>query len=121
MTKVEAIKQLMKDNGGAVTLKTIYNEIEKYYPNAKKSVEWQAGLRGVLYRDIGKSFKKLSNSVYAVIDYNEFDFINVDADKLVAEKEIIAKVRVLQSKYRKELLKLLREPLKTPYKKEKAA
>ena len=29
-------------------------------------------------------------------------------DKLVAEKEIIAKVRVLQSKYRKELLKLLR-------------
>lgn len=108
MTKVEAIKQLMKDNGGAVTLKTIYNEIEKYYPNAKKSVEWQAGLRGVLYRDIGKSFKKLSNSVYAVIDYNEFDFINVDADKLVAEKEIIAKVRVLQSKYRKELLKLLR-------------
>ncbi len=40
MTKVEAIKQLLKDNGGIATWEIIYNEIEKYYPDAKKSREW---------------------------------------------------------------------------------
>lgn len=47
MTKVEAIKQLMLDNGGIANWKMIYSQIENYYPNAKKSTEWQAGLRGV--------------------------------------------------------------------------
>lgn len=52
MTKVDAIKKLLKDNGGIATWAIIYNEIEKYYPRAKVSREWQAGIRGVLYREI---------------------------------------------------------------------
>ena len=108
LTKVEAIRQLMMDNGGAITLRMLYDNIEKYYPEAKRSSEWQAGLRGVLYRDIGKSFKKLDGSVYALKNFNEFAIDHSYENELVAEKEIIAKVRVLQSKYRKELLKLLR-------------
>lgn len=36
MTKVEAILALMEDYDGVVTLRMIYDEIEKYYPNAKK-------------------------------------------------------------------------------------
>ena len=36
LTKVEAIRQLMMDNGGAITLRMLYDNIEKYYPEAKK-------------------------------------------------------------------------------------
>lgn len=57
MTKIEAIVKLMEDNGGAASLKYIYENITKYYPTAKQSAEWEAGLRGVLYRE-----KK--NSIY---------------------------------------------------------
>ena len=39
MTKVEAIKKLLEDNGGIATWEIIYNEIEKYYPKAKVSHE----------------------------------------------------------------------------------
>jgi len=71
MTKVEAIKKVMEDNDGVATWEIIYNEIETYYPKAKVSKEWQAGIRGVLYRDIGKNFKKIGDSIFALIDYNE--------------------------------------------------
>ena len=67
MTKVEAIKALMKEYNGVISLKILYSEIEKYYPDAKKSEEWQAGLRGVLYRDLGKSFKRLDGSLYSLL------------------------------------------------------
>ena len=107
LTKVEAIRQLMMDNGGAITLRMLYDNIEKYYPEAKRSSEWQAGLRGVLYRDIGKSFKKLDGSVYALKNFNEFAIDHSYENELVAEKEMITKVMTLQNKYRKELLKLL--------------
>ena len=52
MTKIEAIEQLIKENGGCVSLKTIYDKIESFYHDAKKSNEWEAGLRGVLYREL---------------------------------------------------------------------
>lgn len=52
MTKVEAIEQVMKDNGGTASLGVIYKNICKYYPAAKQSKDWEAGLRGVLYREI---------------------------------------------------------------------
>lgn len=52
MTKVEAIAAVMKANGGTASLKNIYDNIEQYYPTAKSSNEWEAGLRGVLYRDL---------------------------------------------------------------------
>jgi hypothetical protein len=71
MTKVEAITELMKANGGTASLKIIYDNIEKYYPTAKFSKDWEAGLRGVLYRDIGKSFKRIGLSLYGLMDYVE--------------------------------------------------
>lgn len=69
MTKVEAIAEVMKANGGTASLKNIYDDIEKYYPTAKVSKDWEAGIRGVLYRDIGKSFKRIGLSLYGLIDY----------------------------------------------------
>ena len=73
MTKVEAIEKLMIDNGGTSTLSFIYNNIEKYYPTAKRSKDWEAGIRGVLYREINKKqrFKKIGLSIYALKDYVE--------------------------------------------------
>lgn len=74
MTKVEAIEQLIKENGGCVSLKTIYDKIEKFYHDAKKSNEWEAGLRGVLYRELkspNSRFKKIGTSLYALSDYKE--------------------------------------------------
>jgi hypothetical protein len=52
MTKVEAIKKVLEDHNGIATWEIIYSEIEKYYPAAKTSVEWEAGIRGVLYREL---------------------------------------------------------------------
>lgn len=73
MTKVEAIEKVMKDNGGAASLDIIYNNICKYYPTAKNSKEWEAGIRGVLYREIrnNRRFKKIGLSIYAISNYKE--------------------------------------------------
>ena len=73
MTKVEAIQKVMMDNGGTASLDIIYENIEKYYPTAKLSNEWEAGIRGVLYREIrnNKRFKKIGLSIYALEDYVE--------------------------------------------------
>ena len=61
MTKVDAIKRVMQDNGGTATWDIIYDNIEKYYPSAKASREWKAGIRGVLYRELKaqRNFKKI--------------------------------------------------------------
>ena len=63
----------MEDNNGTASWDIIYNNIEKYYPTAKCSVEWEAGIRGVLYREIraNKNFKKIGLSVFALRDYVE--------------------------------------------------
>ena len=90
MTKVEAIKKVLEDNGGIATWEIIYNEIEKYYPEAKKSKEWSAGIRGVLYREIknDKSFKKIDEGTYSLADY--------DINKLVlSPKDLITTKDVL--------------------------
>lgn len=73
MTKVDAIEQVMIANGGSASLNQIYEQIEKYYPSAKQSETWDAGLRGVLYRELkhGNRFKKIGLSIYAVSDYQE--------------------------------------------------
>lgn len=71
MTKVEAIKKVLEDNGGSGTLEIIYKNIEKYYPDAKKPDKWDAGIRGVLYRAIGKDFKKIGLGVFALANYKE--------------------------------------------------
>lgn len=71
MTKVEAIEHVLQDNGGAASWNYIYENIERYYPAAKVSKEWEAGIRGVLYRDLNKRFKRVGLSIYALIDYKE--------------------------------------------------
>jgi len=73
MTKVEAIKKVMEDNNGVASWDIIYNNFEKYYPTAKLSNEWEAGIRGVLYREIrgNRNFKKIGLSVFALKDYVE--------------------------------------------------
>lgn len=73
MTKVEAIEKVMEDNGGTASLELIYDNICKYYPSAKDSEKWDAGIRGVLYREIRnkKHFKKIGLSIYALSDYKE--------------------------------------------------
>lgn len=110
MTKVEAIIKLMYDYGGAVTLRMVYNEIEIYYPNAKQSNNWKAGIRGVINRDLGKRFKRLGTSLYAPIDYGYLSTNNLKAeDNLITEKERLSKIRVGQSLYRKKLLKGLKK------------
>jgi len=73
MTKVDALKTLIKDNGGAASWQYIYDNIERYYPAAKASSEWEAGLRGVLYREIknNRNFKRVGFGVYALHEYQE--------------------------------------------------
>jgi len=73
MTKVEAIKALMNDNGGVASWNLIYDNIEKYYPSIKNSPEWEAGIRGVLYRELRnkQNFKKVGFGVFALEDYQQ--------------------------------------------------
>lgn len=73
ITKVEAIRKVLEANGGAATWDIIYSNIEKYYPAAKEMKEWQAGIRGVLYREIKnhRSFKKIGLGIFALKEYME--------------------------------------------------
>ncbi|MEA2053823.1 MAG: hypothetical protein U9O96_01710 [Candidatus Thermoplasmatota archaeon] len=73
VTKVEAIKKVLEEFGGVATWEQIYDNIEKYYPTAKVSKEWKAGIRGVLYREIKnrRNFKKVGLGLYALKDYEE--------------------------------------------------
>src|ERR1700712_1857664 len=68
MTKVEAIRKVMEANGGSADLQTIYKQAGRYYKGVKASEEWQAGLRGVLYREIrnGKTFSKIRDAKYCL-------------------------------------------------------
>lgn len=82
MTKVEAIKKVLEDNNGIATWEMIYDQIEKYYPAAKSSKEWQAGIRGVLYREIkkGKIFKQVGLGLFALLDFKEEKLKDVKKD-----------------------------------------
>src|SRR3989344_4247775 len=83
-TKVEAIKRVIEDFNGVANWEQIYNNIEKYYPAAKVSKEWKAGIRGVLYREIRnkKNFKKVSLGLYALADYQEENVLEEKKDKI---------------------------------------
>lgn len=105
MTKVEAIRSVLKDNGGIATWEIIYNEIEKYYPTAKASNEWQAGIRGVLYREIRnhRNFKKIDDGTYSLADYDENKLV-LPSNDLVTTKDVLAAIRIGQGEFRKKLL-----------------
>ena len=83
----------------------IYNEIERYYPTIKKSQQWQAGIRGVLYREIkaGRNFKKLDNSLFALISYDE-NLLSLQSSDVSTESLTTAKIRIGQNKFREILL-----------------
>lgn len=108
MTKVEAIKKVLEDNGGVAIWRIIYNQIEKYYPEIKRQKDWKAGVRGVLYRDLGKNFKMLEEGIVALIKYDENNLV-LKEDIGDTSKSIQAKIRVGQEKFRKNLLKHLKE------------
>ena len=110
MTKVEAIKKVLEDNGGIATWEIIYNEIEKYYPEAKKSKEWSAGIRGVLYREIknNKNFKKIDDGTFSLFDYDENKLVLSPKD-LITSKDIITAIRIGQNQFRKKLINSLRK------------
>jgi hypothetical protein len=86
MTKVEAIKKILEDHNGIATWKIIYEEVEKYYPDAKKMKNWDAGLRGVAYREIyaNKSFKQvgLGEGMLALLDFQEEVLEDVKQDTI---------------------------------------
>lgn len=109
MTKVEAIKKVLEDNGGIATWEIIYNEIEKYYPEAKKSREWSAGIRGVLYREIknNKSFKRIDEGVYSLADYDVNKLVLSSKD-LATTKDVLTAIRIGQNEFRKKLITSLK-------------
>jgi hypothetical protein len=104
MTKVEAIKKVLEDNGGVAIWNIIYNQLENYYPKIKAPKDWKAGVRGVLYRDLGKSFKMLDEGLIALIDYDENNLV-LEEDVQDTSKTIETKVRMGQALFRKNLLK----------------
>ncbi len=68
------------------------------YPDAKKSKEWKAGIRGVLYRDIAKTFKKIDDGLFSLLNFQEEEYIKND---ILARshhhtfQNLITKVKVL--------------------------
>lgn len=110
MTKVEAIKKVLEDNGGIATWEIIYNEIEEYYPEAKSSREWSAGIRGVLYREIKnhRNFKKIDEETFALADYDENKLVLSPKD-LITTKDVLTAIRIGQSEFRKKLISSLKE------------
>lgn len=84
VTKVDAIRRVIQKFDGVVNWKQIYENIEEYYPAAKVSREWKAGIRGVLYREIKneKNFKKVGLGLYALADYQEENILEEKKDKV---------------------------------------
>lgn len=110
MTKVEAIKKVLEDNGGIATWEIIYNEIERYYPAAKASREWAAGIRGVLYREIKnqRNFKKIDEGTYALAEY-DINKLVLSPKDLITTKDVFTAIRIGQSEFRKKLIVSLKK------------
>jgi 5-methylcytosine-specific restriction endonuclease McrA len=91
MTKVEAIKELLKERGAPAPWDYIYENMERFYPSAKASREWKAGIRGVLYREIknGRNFKRVAYGLYALQDYQEAEMIEDEVEKPVNKAKIL--------------------------------
>jgi len=110
MTKVEAMKKVLEDNGGIATWEIIYNEIEKYYPEAKLSKEWSAGIRGVLYMEIKnhRNFKKVTDGTFAFENYDENKLVLSPKD-FITTKDVITAIRIGQNKFRNKLILSLKK------------
>ncbi len=121
ITKVYAIKKVMEDNNGIADLQLLYNETIKYYPDIRKSKDWEAGLRGVLYREIknNRNFKKIADGTYALINFTSNNLIKEQptAEELKeikkvqdnvtiseTEKTQIIKARLGQGEFREKII-----------------
>lgn len=61
-----------------------------------------------LYRELGISFKKISDGIYSTIEYDENNNLpSGTVSETDTEIEVMKKVRLLQHKFRKELLKAM--------------
>lgn len=109
MTKVEAIRRVLEDNHGVATWEIIYNQILQYYPDAMRSSEWKAGIRGVLYREIKneRSFKMVDTGLVGLVNYDERDQLLDEDRPLATERSIQAFVRIGQERFRRKLLRTL--------------
>jgi putative restriction endonuclease len=107
MTKVEAIRKVLEDNNGVAVWSVIYNQIEKYYPEIQRQKDWKAGVRGVLYRDLGKSFKMLDEGIIALLNFDDNKLL-LQEDIGDTTKSIETKIRIGQDRFRKSLLKYLK-------------
>jgi len=69
-TKVQAIEKVINYCGGSATWDDIYSKSELFYPNIKKSKEWKAGIRGVLYREIknNKNFVRNIDGSFSLLN-----------------------------------------------------
>lgn len=69
MTKVEAIKKVMQKNGGTATLQDLYKQTKKFKKDIDQAADWQAGVRGTLYREVraGRNFRKIQDAKYGLI------------------------------------------------------
>ena len=111
MTKVEAIIKVMLDYWGVANWKILYSELEKYYPEIKKSKEWQSWVRWVLYREINnwRCFKKIDEWIFALLDYNENNLLldegNID---IITEGKSFIKTRIKQDELRNNIIKDLK-------------
>lgn len=111
MTKVEAIIKVMQDNWGLANWKILYNELEKYYPEIKKSNEWDAWVRWVLYREIKnwKNFKKIDEWIFALLDYNENNLLLDEENKnIITERQSFVNTRIRQNELRSKIIKDLK-------------
>lgn len=111
MTKVEAIIKVMQDNWGIANWKILYNELEKYYPEIKKSNEWQAWIRWVLYREIKnwKNFKKIDEWIFSLFDYDENNLLlDEDGSDIVTQWKSFIKTRIKQSQLRTKIIRDLK-------------
>ncbi len=113
MNKAEAIRKVLLDNNGVANWKILYSEIEQYYPNIKKSLDWQAALRGIVYREIKvNNIQKIGIGIFIInSNYKKLNTLKEDINNntLVTEKNYEVQIRVGQDKFKKELLKTMRQ------------
>ncbi len=82
-TKVQAIEKVIKTCGGSATWDDIYSKTELFYPNVKSSIEWKAGIRGVLYRELknNRTFQRNNDGSFSLINNNIYNNENRQSDE----------------------------------------
>ena len=108
-TKVEAIQRVLEANDGVASWGTIYDQTENFYPGLKNTVDWKAGLRGVLYREIrnGRRFRMIEEGIVASIDYDESRLALAADLHGPTQVTVLTSIRRGQQRFRAQLLQTL--------------